>query len=149
MDLESGWEKKALIIVAVVTVILVVYAYGSFNGDVKAEVVNNTSEAPVTEPSPVPAPQVSTFNNSKSSNITSVNVTGGNNGTYQVTADQAKKIASQTNFTTGEPAKGNIMINNNNIAVWIVPLMKGTVISKRIYVDAATGVIVGSEEVKN
>jgi len=26
--------------------------------------------------------------------------------------------------------------------------MKGTIISKRIYVDAVTGVIVGSEEVK-
>ena len=41
------------------------------------------------------------------------------------------------------------MVNNNNISVWIVPLMKGTVLSKRIYVDAVTGVIVGSEEVKN
>lgn len=149
MDLEPGWEKKALIIVAVVTVILVVYAYGPFNGNARAEVINNTSETPVTEPAPVPAPQVPTFNNSTSSNITSVNVTGGNNGTYQVTADQAKKIASQPNFTAGEPTKGNIMINNNNTAVWIVPLMKGTVIFKRIYVDAATGIIVGSEEVKN
>jgi len=147
MDLQPGWEKKALIILAVITIIVVVHAYGPFNGNAKAEAVNNTSEAPVTEPAPAPAPQVTTSNNS-TSNITSINVTGGNNRTYQITADQAKKIASQSGFTAGEPTKGNVTINNNSTAIWIVPLMKGTIISKRIYVDAVTGVIVGSEEVK-
>ena len=147
LDLKPGWEKKALIILAVITVIVVVYAYGPFNGNARAEVVNNTSEAPVTEPTPVPSPEVATSNNS-TSNITNV-TTYGSNGTYQITADQAKKIATESGFTAGEPTKGNIMVNNNNIAVWIVPLMKGSTVSKRVYVDGATGVIVGNEEVKN
>ena len=89
-----------------------------------------------------------TTNNSTSNNITVVNVTNGTNGTYQISADQAKKIASQSGFTAGEPTKGTIMVNNNNISVWIVPLLKGTVVTKRIYVDSVTGVVVGSEEVK-
>lgn len=146
MDLQPGWEKKALIVLAVITIIVVVYAYGPFKGDAKAEIINNTSEVPAPAPAP-PSPVVTT--NNSTSNITNVNITGGNNGTYQITADQAKKIAEQPGFTAGQPTKGNVMINNNNIAVWIVPLMKGTIISKRIYVDAATGIIVGSEEVRN
>jgi len=67
-------EKKALIILAVITIIVVVHAYGPFKVDAKAEVVNNTSEDPVTEPAPSPDPQVTTSNNT-TSNITSINVT--------------------------------------------------------------------------
>lgn len=146
MDLKPGWEKKALIILAIITIIVVVYAYGPFKGDTKAQILNNTTEVPATAPT---SPVVASNNSTSSNNITNVNITGGNNGTYQITADQAKKIAVQPGFTAGEPTKGSVLISSNNISVWIVPLMKGTVISKRIYVDAITGVIVGSEEVKN
>lgn len=145
MDLEPGWEKKALIILAIVTVIIVVYAYGPFKGDVKAEVQNNTFKAPITSP----APSTTVTNNTTNSSITSVNITGGVNGTYQITADQAKKIASQPGLTAGQPTKGNVAVNNNNIPVWIVPLMKGNIVTKRIYVDGTTGIIIGSEEVRN
>jgi len=139
MDLEPGWEKKALMVLAVITIIVVVYVYIPFEGEAKTEVLNNTSEAPA----PAPVPTVTPPDKQTPANIT--NVTDHGN---QITADQAEKNASQANFTTGEPAKGNLTINNNSTVVWIVPLMKGAVISKRIYVDAATGVIVGSEEVK-
>ncbi len=145
MDLGPGWEKKGLIIIVIITLIIVVYAYGPFKGDSKAEVQNNTSQTPV--PAPISTPAVN--NNVTNSTIGNVNVTGGSNGTYQITSEQAKKIATQPGFTTGQPTKGNVMMNNNNIPVWIVPLMKGNVVVKRVYVDGITGVIVGSEEVKN
>jgi|GEM_PF-443035 len=143
MDIEPGWEKKALMMLAVIIIIIVVYAYGPFEGEAKTEVIDNISETPA----PAPAPTVTPPNNQTPANITNV-TTYGNNATYQITADQAKKIASQHNFTTGKPTKGNLTINNNSTVVWIVPLMNGTLISKRIHVDAATGVIVGSEKVK-
>ena len=95
MDLKPGWEKKALIILAVITIIVVIYAYGLFKGDPKVEIQNNTSQAPA----PTPTPPVMTTNNSTTSNVTNVNITAGNNGTYQITADQAKKIAVQPGFT--------------------------------------------------
>ncbi|MEN4005835.1 MAG: PepSY domain-containing protein [Methanobacteriaceae archaeon] len=144
MDLKPGWERKALIILGVITVILTVYAHLPFNGNARAAVINNVS---VTEPAPAPAPKLNISNNTTSNNITNVTSYIGNE-THGITAEQAKKIASKHGFTTGEPAKGNIMINNTNTAVWIVPLMKGTILSKRIYVNAATGVIIGSEEVR-
>lgn len=146
MDLQPGWEKKALIILAIITFIVVIYAYGPFKGEAKVQIQNNTTTP---EPAPATAPPVTTSNNTTTSNITNVNVTGGNNGTYLITSDQAKKIAEQPGFTTGQPTKGNLMMGGNSISVWIVPLMKGTVLSKRVYVDGATGVIVGSEEVRN
>ncbi|MGZ7046973.1 MAG: peptidase [Methanobacterium sp.] len=145
MDLEPGWEKKALIILAIITIIIVVYAYGPFKSDVKAEVQNNTSVDPI----PASTPPSTVSNNTTNPTISNVNVTGGTNGTFQITLDQAKKIASQPGLTAGQPTKGTVVSNNNNIPVWIVPLMKGNVVAKRIYVDGATGVIVGSEEVKN
>ncbi len=146
MELEPGWEKKALIILAVITIIIVIYAYGPFKAETKAEIQNNTTEN--SAPMPAPTTPVNVSNNTTSTNITNVSVTSGSNGTYIITADQAKKIATQQGLTSGEPTKGNLMINNNNISIWIVPLMNGNILIKRVYVDGSTGVIVGSEEVK-
>ncbi|MGB9936939.1 MAG: peptidase [Methanobacterium sp.] len=147
MDLEPGWEKKALIILGIITFIVVIYAYGPFKSDPNVQIQNQTVEAAAPTPAPAPASPVVTTNNSSSNNITNV-TPAGNNGTYLITSDQAKQIATQSGFTAGQPTKGSVMVNNNNMAVWIVPLMKGTILSKRVYVDAATGIIVGSEEVK-
>jgi hypothetical protein len=145
LDLKPGWEKKALIILAVIVVIITLYTVNPFKGNPEVIMDNQTVETPAAPVSQ--SPPVVTSNNTTSNNTTNIMNVSGN---FQISADQAKKIATDANsgYTAGVPVKGNIMISNNNTAVWIVPLMKGSTVSKRIFVNAANGIIVGIEEVK-
>lgn len=134
MDLEPGWEKKALIIVGIVVLIIAVYAFNPFHGNPDAQVIQDqpTDTQPAT---PVPPTVIS--NNSTANNTTL------NNGTFQIAADVAKNIALGANpgFTAGTPTQGNITVNNTLYYVWIVPMTQGS-ISKNVYVDLSTGMIV-------
>jgi len=143
LDLEPGWEKKALIILGVIVVIIAAYVFNPFSHPnvVMDNNTTNVSQAPVSPPA---APTVAP-NNTTSNFTTNITNTSGN---FKISADQAKKIVTDANpgFTVGQPTQGNIMINNVTTAVWIVPLMSGSTVTKNIYVDASTGIIVGTEE---
>ncbi len=136
MDLGPGWEKKALIIIGVIFLGIVIYAYNPFTGTSNADVQNQSiTDTPVE----TPAPPV-TSNNSTDN---STNMTG--NITFQISADVAKNIALGANpgFTAGTPNPGNVTINNTVVHVWIVPLKQGS-ISKMVYVNLFNGIIVGN-----
>ena len=140
LDLQPGWEKKALIIIVVIALIVVVYANNPFKSNPNVVVDNNST---ATSPAPAPTPPQNVVPTNNSTNNTNITNTSGN---FQISADQAKQIATAANsgYTAGQPTKGNITINNNNFSVWIVPLTQGTK-SKNEYVNAATGVIVGEQ----
>jgi hypothetical protein len=146
LDLQPGWEKKALIILGVITLIVIIYAFNPFNKP-HMEIDNGTN---VTVPAPAELQSAPPVNPANSSLNITKNLTN-TTGNFQISSDQAKKIATDANpgYTAGSPTKANIMINNNNTAVWIVPLMKGSTMHLKIYVDAKTGIIVGTEEVRN
>lgn len=137
MDLEPGWEKKALIVLGIIFVIIAVYAFNPFhsNSDVKYE--NGTADNGAVTPAPVATTGNSTANN------TTVNTT--NNSTFQISADVAKNIASGAypGYTAGQPTQGNVTINNTLYSVWIVPVTQAS-ITKKVYVDLSTGTVVGS-----
>ncbi|MBI5680748.1 MAG: peptidase [Methanobacterium sp.] len=130
MDLEPGWEKKALIVLGIITVIIVIYAFNPFAGTPNVQIQNQTPETPAV----TPPPAVVTPNNT-TANRTNVNITTNGTGTFQITAEQAKKIAAESGYITGEPIKGIY----NVINVWIVPLMKNNKIVKNVYIDASNG----------
>lgn len=92
MKLEPGWEKKALIVLAVITAILLIYGYGSMK-ITSNNTTNQTIEQPMTpEPqstSPIPN---STPN---SNNTTSSNLNTSSNGTSQ--ANETKIPIQQVN----------------------------------------------------
>jgi hypothetical protein len=138
MDLKPGWEKKALIILSIVFIIIVIYAFNPFHSDSNVQEVQNQ---PVDTAVTTPAAPVVTSNNSTDNNT--VNTT--NNGTFQISADVAKNIATGANpgYTAGQPTQGNVTINNSVFSVWIVPITQAS-ISKKIYVDISTGTIIGS-----
>lgn len=132
---NDGWEKKALIIMGVVVLIILVYAFNPFQAKTNLT-GNNDSPIPQTTPVPTPAPVTDTVNSSNSTNATG-------NTTYLITADQAKRIALQgnTGYTAGEPLQGTVVVNQTTIVVWIVPLSKSQS-SKNVYVDVNTGKVV-------
>lgn len=137
IDLGEGWEKKLLIIVAVVVFILVIYAYNPFQS--KANVTtSNETYTPPTSTVPVQTP---VSNNSTNSN-NSADKNG--NNSFLISAEQAKDIALSKNpgYTAGEPMQGTIVINQTTIAVWIVPISKFAQPSKTVYIDVNTGRIV-------
>jgi len=138
MDLEPGWEKKALIVLGIIFVIIAVYAFNPFHSNSDVEYQNGSPDDGVV----TPAAPVATVNNSTANNTTA-NVT--NNSTFQISADVAKNIAAGANpgYTAGQPTQSNVTINNTVMAVWIVPLTKGST-SKKVYVDLSTGTVVGS-----
>lgn len=127
MDLKEGWEKKALLVVAAVFIISLIYAFSPFHSSPNVTVDNQTPTYITTTTQPK-------VNNSTNSSI---------NTTFNLTADQAKNIASQLRpgYSVGQPIQANIIINNTNHAVWIVPLTQNS-LSKTIYIDANTGLIV-------
>lgn len=133
MDLGENWEKKALIGVAVVVLILVVYAFNPFQTKSNLSGINQTnySPAPSTTIS-TPAPTVNTTNSSNNTN-----------NTFLITADQAKKIALSANYgyTAGDPIQGTIVVNQTTVVVWIVQLSKFQN-SKTVYVDVNSGKII-------
>jgi hypothetical protein len=140
LDLKPGWEKKAIIVVGIVILIIVIYAFNPFynNPDVQA-VQGQPTDTPVTTSAPPAVTSNNSTNNSTASNTTV------DNGTFQISADVAKNIALGANpgYTAGQPTQGNVIINSTAVSVWIVPLTQGSQ-SKKVYVDSSTGVIVGS-----
>jgi cytoskeletal protein RodZ len=137
IDLGEGWEKKVLIVVAVVVFILVVYAYNPFRSEANVTSANDSYTPPASTPvSPAPVSDNSTNTTNSTSN-------SGNNS-FLITAEQAKNIAIGGNpgYTAGEPMQGTIVINQTTIAVWIVPISKFGQPSKTVYVDVNTGKIV-------
>ncbi len=137
MDLGEGWEKKALIVVAVVVFMLVAYAYNPFQS--KANVtVDNQSYTPPATSTVNQTPVVS--NNSSNSTSNSAN------NTFLISATQAKNIAINANpgYKASDPMQGTIVVNQTTIAVWIVPISKITQPSKTVYVDVNTGKIVNT-----
>ncbi|BDZ68437.1 PepSY domain-containing protein [Methanobacterium ferruginis] len=133
---NDRWENKALIIVGVVVLIILVYAFNPFQA--KANITENNDSAVVapTTSVPVTQPDTSTLNSSNSTNTSG-------NSTFMISADQAKQIALQGNigYTAGDPLQGTIVVNQTTVVVWIVPLSKGSQI-KNVYVDVNTGKII-------
>lgn len=133
---NDGWEKKSLIIMGVVVLIILVYAFNPFQAKTNLT-GNNDAPIPQTIPAPTPVPVTDTVNSSNTTNNTG-------NTTYLISADQAKRIALQGNlgYTAGEPLQGTVVVNQTTIVVWIVPLSKSSQSSKNVYVDVNTGKIV-------
>ncbi len=139
LDLEPGWERKALVVLGIIVLIIIVYAFNPFHSNSDVQIASDQpTDAPVVTPT---APAV-TANNSTTNNSTD-NVT--NSSTFQISADVAKNIAAGANpgYTAGQPTQGNVTINSTVMAVWIVPLTQGST-SKKVYVDLSTGTVVGS-----
>ncbi len=138
MDLEPGWEKKALIVLGIIFVIIAVYAFNPFHSNSDVKYQNGTSDNGVVTPTAPVATGNSTANNTTTNNTT-------NNGTFQISADVAKNIASGAypGYTAGQPTQGNVTINNTLYSVWIVPVTQAS-ITKKVYVDLSTGTVVGS-----
>jgi uncharacterized membrane protein YkoI len=142
MDIKDKWnnltrEKQALIGLAVIVLIVIIYAYHPFVGTTS----NNTTQVQQsTQPTTVTTVP---FTQSGSNNTTVSNNTTGN-GTSQITAEQAKNIATQSmpGYTAEEPTQGSINVDGASTSVWIVPLSKNNAVSKTLYIDANTGKIV-------
>jgi hypothetical protein len=130
MDLKEGWEKKALIGVGVVVLIIIIYAYFVPYTGTPDEVLP-TETAPV-QTVPVPFSQP-TANNTTTNNST--------NGTL-LNSEQAKNIALNANpgYIAGSVTQQNIQINGTSYTVWKVDISKTNPPSKlSVIVDAASG----------
>jgi len=127
MDLPENWEKKALIAVVAVFLILMIYAYNPFQSKPNVTLQNQSPNNGV----PIPFPQT----NKSSNNST--------NATLKLTAEQAKNIAIQSRpgYSVGQPIEGSVMVNNTNYNVWIVPVSKNSE-TKTLFIDVNTGIIV-------
>jgi uncharacterized membrane protein YkoI len=143
MGLKDKWnsltrEQKGLIGLAVVIIIVVLYAYNPISGTPSDN--NTTQVQQATQPTTVTTVP---FTQSGSNNTTVSNNTTGN-GTNQITAEQAKNIATQSvqGYTAEEPTQGSINVDGASTSVWIVPLSKNNIVSKTLYIDANTGKIV-------
>lgn len=132
---NDGWEKKALIVMIIVVLIILAYAFNPFHAKSNLTGNNDSVVAPTT-PIPTTAPNTGTVNSSNTTNTTG-------NTTFLISEDQAKKIAVQGNigYTAGGPLQGTIVVNQTTVIVWIVPISKGS-ISKTVYVDVNTGKII-------
>lgn len=133
MDFGDGWEKKALIIVGFIVLLIIIYAYNPFVPKANINASNQTSySSPI-----IPMPYDQSSGNS-SSNITN------DNGTFQLSAEQAKNIAIQARpgYNAGDPVQETIVIDGITIAVWKVPITKTGSTSKTLYIDLTSGRIV-------
>jgi hypothetical protein len=134
MDLKDGWEKKALLGVGVVVLIIIFYAYFiPFSGTPEPSLqLNQVSVTPATPlPYAVPAVNNSTSNNSTTS------------GNFTLTADQAKNIALNAfpNYTIGTPTfQNNLNINGTIYSAWVVPITLNST-SKTVYIDNSGAII--------
>ncbi|MDP3066174.1 MAG: PepSY domain-containing protein [Methanobacteriaceae archaeon] len=135
MDLPKDWEKKALILVGVVVLIIVIYAFNPFASKANVTTSNQTANPTVNVPMPFDQP---------TANSNNTNNNGTSNGTFQLTAEQAKNIAAQSRpgYTAGDPIQETIVISGVNIGVWKVPLTKTGMPSKTVYIDLTSGKIV-------
>lgn len=134
LDLKDGWEKKALIVAAVIVVIIFAYAFNPFKPATNITTLNET--APQTTAPTTVAPTPTTTNTSNNTANTTVSTL--------ITADQAKVLAESVNkgYKAGTPIQGTVVINGTTMAVWIVPVKSGSLNSKNVYVDISTGRIV-------
>ena len=134
-QLPESWEKRALIVVGVIFVVTVIYAFGPFSFQTAPanDTLNQTSPQTIT---PIPFPQKAASAN---------NTTNGSNSTNstQISAEQAKNIAAQMNpgYAIGQPTQQSLSVNGTTYSVWAVPLSQNG-ISKTIYIDINTGIIV-------
>lgn len=129
MDLKEGWEKKALIGLGAVVVIIILYSYfAPYNGTpdniTQPQVTSTGSVTPVTFVSP-------SNNNSTNSSL---------NGNFTITAAQAQQIATNANpgYTISSTNQANIAVNGTQYSAWILSMSNGTA-SKTVYVNAANG----------
>jgi len=128
---DLSWEQRALIGIGVITLVVLLYAYNPFAPRPSGNVTNDI--APAIAPQPVPV-------NDQSSNNSTNSTPEGN---FTISKEQAKLIAKESGYKTGDPRAGTIMINNQNVSVWIVPLYINDKMAKEVYVNSITGVIVG------
>jgi hypothetical protein len=133
LDLKEGWEKKALIIIAVIVIIIFAYAFNPFKSTGNVTSYNQSSEP---QPTTTQVAQTPSTSNNSSNN-------GNNSVSTLINADQAKAIAESANkgYKASDPMQGNVVINGTTIAVWIVP-MKSGMSSRTVYVDITTGRVV-------
>jgi hypothetical protein len=138
MDIDLSWEQKALIGIGVVAIIILVYAYFPFNLSSNDVNVTNNSSAPVSNPQLLPVNSPSGNNSSNNTNVT-----------VNITAQKAKEIAALPGYGTGTPTDGSIVINNQTVFVWIVPLSLNNKLAKEVYVDKTNGNIVATRDITN
>ncbi|MBZ2165395.1 PepSY domain-containing protein [Methanobacterium spitsbergense] len=132
MDLKEGWEKKALLGVGIIIFIIIGYAYfAPFTGTPTSNITQNQT----TPAQMVPVPYAMPSSNNSTSNNNSTT-----NGTYIITAEQAKTIAINANqgFSAGSVTQGNVKINETSFPVWVVTITNKA-ISKTVFVDAKSG----------
>lgn len=126
MDLKEGWEKKALIGVAVIVLVIIVYAYFvPFSGTPDNITPNNP-----TSPSPVVPVQYSMHASNNSNSNSSTNV---NNSASIINITKT----AYPDYTIGTPAYQN-SVNVNGTTynnVWVVPITKPNNPSITVYVD--------------
>lgn len=134
MDIEISWEKKVLIFLGIIALVIVIYAYNPFQGT-REVIVANESTTPQT-------PRTMPFNVSSNDN----NNTNQTPNNVNITSQQAKEIASLPGFRTGEPVSGTLKVNNENVPVWIVPLYQENKLAKEVYVNRTDGIIVATKE---
>ncbi|NYB52867.1 MAG: PepSY domain-containing protein [Methanobacteriaceae archaeon] len=132
---NDGWEKKALIVLGVVVLIILVYAFNPFQpktnltGD-NGAITPQPSNIPTNTPSP--PTNVSTNTSNSSGNMS-----------FVISEEQAKKIALQGNsgYKAGDPLQGTVVVNQTTVVVWIVPLSKNSQ-TKTVYVDVNSGKVI-------
>ena len=134
-QLPEGWEKKGLLLLGVIAILVGVYAYNPLTPAYTNDSLNQTSTQTI-----IPIP----FSQSKISANNSSQTTNTNGNGTKLTAEQAKKIASQSRpgYTAGQPLQGSVVVNGTTYSVWIVPLSQNIAVSKTIYIDSNTGIIV-------
>jgi hypothetical protein len=130
MDLKEGWEKKALVVLGVVVLIIILYSYfAPFNGT-----PDNVTQPQVTSTGPVtPILFVSPLNNNTTNNTTL-------SGNLTKTAAQAQDIAQKANpeYAITSTTQATLNVNGKQISVWNLTLSKDQD-SKTVYVDASNG----------
>ncbi len=133
MDLPENWEKKALILVGIVFIIIVAYAFNPFKSE--PNVTANNESVNVNPVTNMPFDQ--------SSSNSTANTNGTSNSTSELTMEQATNIALQANpgYTSGETSKETMVINGVTISVWKVTLTKSGSPSKTLYINAISGKI--------
>jgi hypothetical protein len=134
MDLKEGWERKALIALGVIILIIIVYAYvNPFSGAPD----NSTQQAQITPAQVTPLTYSTTSNNNSTGNNSTIN------GNFTLSAAQAQSIAQNAfpGYSIGSPTQGNVVVNGTAHSVWIVSVRNNTV-SRTLFVDASTGTII-------
>ncbi len=138
MDLKDGWEKKALIGVGVLVVVIIFYIYfiPYYGTPTTSNTTQNTSQVSPSPAVPIPYSQQIANNGSSSNNSTI-------SGNFSLSATQAQNIALNANqgYSAGTPTQGNVAINGTAYSVWIVPITKTNTQTKTVYVDATSGSI--------